>query len=140
MYPWVFERCLSESTNSRRELKQEKCKAGQRFSHLIGSTTAVAWATAGCGEGQGCREAVERNWRSKFRVALTRANPIISNLCRDAIRAGKLPGPYNFRGGDDGIRTHDPHALPPSGVRGLVFTVEQLELMLAEARRREKGD
>ena len=34
----------------------------------------------------------------------------------------------------------DPHALPPSGVRGLVFTVEQLELMLAEARRREKGD
>lgn len=33
----------------------------------------------------------------------------------------------------------DPHALPASGVRGLTFTVEQLELMLAEARRREKG-
>ena len=33
---------------------------------------------------------------------------------------------------------HDPHALPPSGVRGLVFTVEQLELMLAEARRLQK--
>ena len=43
-----------------------------------------------------------------------------------------------FRGGYDGIRTHDPHALPPSGVRGLVFTVEQLELMLAEARRLQK--
>lgn len=33
----------------------------------------------------------------------------------------------------------DPHALPASGVRGLTFTVEQLELMLAEARRREKA-
>lgn len=33
----------------------------------------------------------------------------------------------------------DSHALPASGVRGLTFTVEQLELMLAEARRREKG-
>ena len=32
----------------------------------------------------------------------------------------------------------DPRALPASGVRGLTFTVEQLELMLAEARRREK--
>ncbi len=32
----------------------------------------------------------------------------------------------------------DPHALPTSGVHGLVFTVEQLELMLAEARKREK--
>ena len=28
---------------------------------------------------------------------------------------------------------------PASGVVGLAFTVEQLELMLAEARRREKG-
>ena len=32
----------------------------------------------------------------------------------------------------------DPHALPASGVHGFVFTIEQLELMLAEARRREK--
>ncbi|MBQ9042825.1 MAG: hypothetical protein IJ111_08415, partial [Eggerthellaceae bacterium] len=28
---------------------------------------------------------------------------------------------------------------PASGIAGLTFTVEQLELMLAEARRREKG-
>ena len=33
----------------------------------------------------------------------------------------------------------DSHAVPTSGVRGLTFTVEQLELMLAEARRREKS-
>ena len=37
-----------------------------------------------------------------------------------------------------GITETDPHALPTSGVHGLVFTVEQLELMLAEARKREK--
>ena len=43
------------------------------------------------------------------RMSPVGSNPIISNLRRDAIRAGKLPSPYNFRGGDDGIRTHDPH-------------------------------
>lgn len=32
----------------------------------------------------------------------------------------------------------DPRALPASGVRSLTFTVEHLELMLADARKREK--
>ena len=38
--------------------------------------------------------------------------------------------------GDLGPKRDEP---PASGVAGLTFTVEQLELMLAEARRREKG-
>ena len=31
------------------------------------------------------------------------------NLCRNAKQAGTHPGLFELRGGDDGIRTHDPH-------------------------------
>ena len=40
--------------------------------------------------------------------------------------------------GMSGKPESDPHALPASGVHGLVFSVEQPELMLVEARKREE--
>ena len=37
------------------------------------------------------------------------SHPIIGNLRRNAKQAGSFPGLRCLRGGDDGIRTHDPH-------------------------------